>query len=127
VDDICSHAANSIERLELELVVRDFIDVLNDGDGDDISAFLHERVHYRPSPRQVICGRAAVLAMLADVREAFDSMSIRLDTVSVCGQVAVVEQTIELALPGAVAQTVMGFASFGFVGFQIAEWHQVHA
>ena len=127
MDHIHDHAVTGIERLELELLVRDFTTVLNEGQSHDIAAFLHEHVCYRPSRTQLVRGRRSVLAMLEEVRLTFDVMQTSLDAVSVNETVVLVEQTIILALPGSAAQRLMGFASYRFSGLQISDWHQIHA
>jgi len=116
-----------VERLELELIVRDFTASLAEGDSRELAEFLHEEVVYRSSSKHVVRGRGPVLALLRDIRSTFVVMEIRLERVGVDGGVVVAEQSIDLALPGALRQRIMGFASYRFVDRQIIEWRQLHA
>jgi limonene-1,2-epoxide hydrolase len=116
-----------VERLELELIVRDFTASLAEGDSRELAEFLHEEVVYQSSSKHVVRGRGPVLALLRDIRSTFVVMEIRLERVGVDGGVVVAEQSIDLALPGALRQRIMGFASYRFVDRQIIEWRQLHA
>ncbi|MET0885650.1 MAG: nuclear transport factor 2 family protein [Mycetocola sp.] len=116
-----------MERLELELIVRDFTASLNDGVSRDLIGFLHEDVVYKSSSKHVVRGRAHVLALLRDIRSTFAVVEIRLENVGIEGDVVVAEQHVDLALPGALRQRIMGFASYRFIDRQIVEWHQLHA
>ncbi|MFE1665723.1 nuclear transport factor 2 family protein [Microbacterium sp. P02] len=126
--DELSRAANSaIGQLELELIVRDFITVLNEGSPRELHAFLAEDVHYRPSAARTIYGRAAVVAMIEDIRCAFEEWRTFMVDVAVTGDVVLAEQSMSLRLPGGEPHLVMGFASFRLENFRIAAWHQLHA
>ena len=126
--DELSHAANSaIEQLELELIVRDFITVLNEGSTRDLHAFLADDVHYRPSAQCTVYGRSAVVAMIDDIKHTFEEWRTFMVSVAVTGQVVLAEQSMSLRLPGCQPHLVMGFASFRLEHFRIAAWHQTHS
>ncbi|MET0715152.1 MAG: nuclear transport factor 2 family protein [Mycetocola sp.] len=116
-----------MERLELELIVRDFTASLNDGVSRDLIGFLHEDVVYKSSSKHVVRGRADVLALLRDIRSTFAVVEIRLENVGIEGDVVVAEQDVDLAVRGALRRRIIGFASYRFVDRQIAEWHHLHA
>lgn len=43
---------SGIEILERELIVRDFVTILNEGEPHEVLPFLTEDVRFKPSPRQ---------------------------------------------------------------------------
>lgn len=127
MDDTQRMAMAGIHTLERELIVRDFITVVNEGQLCDMQAFLTENVRYQPSARMVVEGREAVTTMLRDLKDAFESWSLSLVHVAVCGDTVLTEQRLDLALPGTRARCLTGFGSFRLVEFPIAAWHQVFA
>ncbi|MET0885735.1 MAG: nuclear transport factor 2 family protein [Mycetocola sp.] len=127
MDEISRAANSAIEQLELELIVRDFITVLNEGSALELHAFLADDIHYRPSAQRTIYGRAAVVAMVEDIKHTFDEWRTFMVSVAVTGDVVLAEQSMSLRLPGCQPHLVMGFASFRIEGFRIAAWHQIHA
>jgi len=126
MDEFYHHAMSGIELLELELIVRDFVTVLNDGAMSDVVAFLTEDVVYRSSAHQTIAGRPAVVSMVQDLRSAFDEWRTSLLTVAVANDVVLAEQAVCLKLAHTERQWVMGFSSFRLDGMRICAWHQVH-
>ncbi|GAA1940894.1 hypothetical protein GCM10009775_35930 [Microbacterium aoyamense] len=127
MDPVHDHALNGIERLELELVVRDFTSLLNSRCFDELTAFLHPDVEYRPSLRATVRGRSAVIALCEEIHHSFDEWCTSLLNVAVTEDVVLAEQALRLRLPGEQERWIMGFASFRMHGFQISAWHQVHA
>lgn len=127
MDEVHRAANAAIEHLELELVVRDFVTVLNEGSSRDLYAFLADDVHYRPSAQCTVYGRAAVVAMIEDIKHVFEEWRTFMVDVAVTGDVVLAEQSMVLRLPGCQPHLVMGFASFRLEKFRIAAWHQIHA
>lgn len=127
MDPLQEQQLTAIERLEYELVVRDFTSLVNDGCFDELDAFLHPEVTYQPAPRQFVAGRRAVVAMLKDMHDSFEECTTTLLDVAVTHDVVLTEQQLRLRLPALPAQSVIGFSSYRLDGFQIAEWHQVLA
>lgn len=126
--DELSHAAHSaIEQLELELIIRDFITVLNDGSSRELHAFLADDVHYRPTADRTVYGRSAVVAMIEDIKETFEEWRTFMVNMAVTGDVVLAEQSLSLRLPGHQPHLIMGFASFRVNSFRITAWHQIHA
>lgn len=117
----------AVEMLELELIVRDFVTILNEGSDAEIHAFLADDVTYKPSARQCVTGRAAVVAMICEIRDSFTEWRTELVNVAVSGPVVLAELATLLALPSKDPQWVMSFASFRLDSFRISTWHQVHA
>lgn len=116
-----------IRRLELELVVRDFVTVLNEGCVRDLVPFLDEDLTYRASANQIVQGMRGVLAMIADINSTFVVRHTTLDWLAVDDSTVLAQQTIALALPGSRTQTVLGFASYRFRGLRVVEWTQTHS
>ena len=117
----------AVEVLELELIVRDFLLVLNEGNDVDLHAFLAEDVSYRPSAYHRVQGRGAVMEMIHEIRSSFAEWRTRLVNIAVSGPVVLAELEIVLALPQKEPQCVMSFASFRVEDMRIAAWHQLHA
>ncbi|WP_106814528.1 nuclear transport factor 2 family protein [Microbacterium timonense] len=119
--------ASGIRRLELELVVRDLITVLNEGCVRDLVPFLDEALIYRASASHTVKGLRAVLAMIADINSTFVVRHTTVDWLAVDDSTVLAQQTIALALRGSPTQTVLGFASYRFRGLQVVEWTQTHS
>lgn len=127
MDDTQRMAMAGIQTLERELIVRDFVTVLNEGQPCDTRAFLTEDVRYQPSVRRVIEGREAVTAMLRDLKDAFETWNLSLVHVAVTGETVLTEQRLDIALPGTRTRCLTGFGSFQLDRFRIAAWHQLFA
>lgn len=127
MDAIGREALTGIQQLERELIVRDFVALLNDRAHTELHPFLAEDVVYRPSASKSVWGRSAVTRMIADLHENFDQWTTDLQSVAVCGDTVLTEQRLRLRLPGTSTVEVMGFASFRLAGAQISAWNQIHA
>ncbi|MCZ4067265.1 MULTISPECIES: nuclear transport factor 2 family protein [Microbacterium] len=127
MDAIGREALTGIHQLERELVVRDFIALLNDRAHAELHPFLAENVVYRPSANKRVWGRPAVTRMIAELHEEFDQWTTHLESLAVCGDTVLTEQRLRLRLPGTSTVEVMGFASFRVAGAQISAWNQIHA
>ena len=127
MDAIGREAHTGIQQLERELIVRDFVALLNDRAHTELYPFLTEDVLYRPSASKSVFGRSAVTRMIADVHDSFDHWTTDLTSVAVCGDMVLTEQRLHLRLPGTSTVEVMGFASFRLEGAQISAWNQIHA
>ena len=127
MDAIGREATTGIQQLERELIVRDFVALLNDRAHVELHPFLADDVVYRPSASKSVWGRNAVTRMIADLHASFDQWTTNLESVAVCGDTVLTEQRLRLRLPGATTVEVMGFASFRLAGTQISAWSQIHA
>lgn len=127
MDEMHGVAMNGIEMLERELIVRDFISLLNTRVTTELVPFLTEEAMYELSPSQMIQGRRAITGMLDDVIDTFEIWHTSLIHVAVTGDVVLAEQCLQMRLPGHEAVRVFGFASFRLEGYRIARWHQSYA
>lgn len=127
MDGLERQALSGIEMLENELMVRDFLAVLNDGPVRDLCAFLTEDVVYRVSPHRTVSGRTAVLALITDIRCTFEEWHISLIDIAVTRDVVLAEHALRLRLPSTETQWMMSFSSFRVVGQRISAWHQLHS
>lgn len=127
MDEVRREALGGIHHLERELIVRDFVSLLNVRAHKELHAFLAEDVTYRPSPHRSVEGRKAVTKMIADLHSSFEEFSTTLVALAVTGDRVLTEQRLRLRTTGTEAVDVMGFASFTLHGFQIVDWNQVHA
>lgn len=127
MDDTRKMALTGIEMLERELVVRDFVTMLNDGEAHELLPFLTEDVTYKPSPHRVVAGAGPVVAMVNELRCTFVEWQVSLISVAVSGDVVLAEQVFTLQLPEHTATRAFGFASFRLDGYRICAWHQVYS
>lgn len=125
MDRIHDHALTGIERLEYELIVRDFVGVLNDGSDDELVAFLHPDVVYRASSTHAVAGRDSVIDLLQQVRVAFEEIQYCILNAAVSGHVVLVEQAIMTKPLRGQALWHLSFASFRIEQFRIAGWTQL--
>lgn len=116
-----------IRMLELELVVRDFIDALNGRRPTGMEELLHPEVVYRPSHRRSAHGRDGVLAVCGEIWRTCEEFGIEITQVAVHHDVVLIEEHLSVTLGTTPPQHLLGFASFRFRGVQIAEWKQIHA
>jgi limonene-1,2-epoxide hydrolase len=126
VDEVERQAMSGIQLLEHELIVRDFVAVLNEGPTTDLCAFLTEDVSYRASTRLTVHGRRDVLAMIHDIRATFDEWQTSIVNIAVTADVVLAEHALRLRLPGTEAQSLMSFSSFRLADARISAWHQLH-
>lgn len=127
MEEIRREALDGIQQIERELIVRDFVAVLNEGRVGELLPFLTEDVTYRPARTRGIVGRREVLDMVAGIRSRFAEWSTALVTVAVSGDTVLTEQVLHLRLPEGDECDVLGFGSFRLEGARICSWHQVHA
>ena len=116
---------SAIALLESELIVRDFIQLVNDGCIDEMSPFLAPDVVYKSSASHGVHGRRAVQAMWEEILATFEWVAIELVEVAVNERLVLAEQQLPLKLPGQRPQQKLGLASFRIRDFQIATWHQL--
>lgn len=119
--------AGSIIALENELLVRDFIDLLNDGAVSELRGFLHPDVQYRASSAPAVSGCDLVLALLQQFLDAFEHVRFRIQTIGLAERIVLVQHLLELQLPGDDRYQLDSFASFELRDYQIVRWQQVHA
>lgn len=117
--------ASAIALLESELIVRDFIHVVNDGCIDEMHPFLAPDVVYKSSASHGVHGRRAVQAMWSEILETFEWVAIELVEVAVNESVVLTEQQLLLKLPRQQPQVILSLASFRIRDFQIVTWHQL--
>jgi len=123
VNDALSHWTSAMEE---ELVVRDFLSNLGNRDATQLEPFLSTDVVYEPSARSRVRGRQNVVRMCQDIFDGFETYAITPMNVAVSGRVVLVEQTLQLGLEGMPVYTLLSFASFEIIDFQIVAWRQLH-
>lgn len=120
-------APSGIERLELELLTRDFVTALNAGDLAGMRSLLHEEVVYRTSPVRVVTGRDEVIEMCREIRDSFREMGTTLNRVAVTDDVVLVDQTLYLVTHAGDELWLMGFGAYRFHDGLIVSWSQIHS
>lgn len=125
MEDIRREALDGIRYIERELIVRDFVALLNAGAAAELLPFLTEDASYHPSRSDGVIGRAPLLRMFDDIRAHFDEWTTELVTVAVIGDTVLTEQVLRLRLPGGSPCEMLGFGSFRLDGARIRSWHQV--
>lgn len=125
MDPALSAAQRGIQRLEYELIVRDFTDVLNEGEPDELHAFMDTNVVLRMAANKAVEGRSAVATLINDVHARFEMFTVIITGLAVTERAVLVEQLLLVKLPETASYSMLGFASFRFRGFQISEWRQL--
>jgi limonene-1,2-epoxide hydrolase len=115
-----------VAELEGELLIRDFIELMNVEDSG-LGEYLSADVVYRPSAGRRISGRGNVMRMLNDIQRSFRTYRISIRNVAACGDVVFVEQILQIAEEEGDTHLLLSFASFRLLDHRIADWHQVHA
>ena len=122
-----SHPSHSgIVALENELLVRDFIDLLNDGAVNEMRTFLHPDVTYRAASADVVVGCDAVLAIVRQFLDAFEHVHFRVQSVGLAERIVLVQHHLHVQLPGENVHRLDSFAKFELDGYRIIHWQQVH-
>lgn len=126
LDESQSRRQRGVVALENELVVRDFIDLFNDGAIDEMRDFLHPDVTYQSASAPPISGCDAVLSAVRQLLEAFEQIHFRVQAVGLSERTVIVQHHLHLQLPGEDVHRVESFAKFDLDAFRIIHWQQVH-
>jgi len=116
----------AVQRLEYELIVRDFTAVVNAGHADEARTFLHPDVVFRAGPKNALVGSENLIKMLNDIRAHFETFTVTITRLAVSDTGVLVEQLLLLKLAGRECCSLPSFSSFRFERFQIAEWRLAH-
>lgn len=127
MDPVEDSALYGLRRLELELVVHDFISALNGRRSAALVEHMHPDIVYRPSHARCAQGRDSVLAVCSGVWAEFDRYDVEVEQLAVRHDIVLVEEGIHVGFENDRQQYLLGFASFRFSGLEIAEWRQIHA
>jgi limonene-1,2-epoxide hydrolase len=120
-------AAQGITRIENELLVRDFLDVLNLRDLHGLDPFLHSDVRFNGSSSSEAVGKPAVLHVCAQVFDNFPVFEVQTLVMTSVDRFVLVEEAVRAAPEdGCNPVVLMGFASFEIVDYQIVNWRQLH-
>ena len=116
-----------ITRLENELLVRDFVEVLTVGDARALEPFLHRDVKFSGMAGACATGKHAVLSVCEQIFAEFPVFTVDVVAIASVDSSVLVEEELRVGLRGGVVtRRLSGFASFGIEDFQILSWHQVH-
>lgn len=126
-DSLTSVADTAIARFERELLVRDFIDLLDIGCVDEMRPFLTDDAVFSTSPHRSVRGCPAVLAAVRDTRADFDAFRVSADCVAVVADTVLAHLRLEVAVRGHAPMEVLSFARFDLRDMQIARWTQIYA
>lgn len=122
-----TQSSQGVVALENELIVRDFIDLLNVGAVDEMRSFLHPQVTYRSAESTTVTGCEAVLQIVRHFVTAFSQLRYDIRAVGLAEHAVLVEHGLQVRLPGEALHQLDAFASFELENFQIRRWQQVHA
>ena len=126
-DEFSDIAFRGISRLENELLVRDFLEVVSYGDVTAFGPFLHREIEYRVGSEPAVLGSRAVLRFCEQFALAFPDFEVRIETMSSVDQTVIVEESVVAATPGGCkGHPIAAFASFRILDYQIVSWHQVY-
>jgi hypothetical protein len=113
---------NSIQMLELELVVRDFIGILLTGRDHELAAFLAEEVIFCSRASTRLAGRQAVLDMIREAREIPQRWHIDVTAASVIDAQVVAGLDLLVLSDAGRPHRLRSSDSFDIDGFRIARW-----
>jgi limonene-1,2-epoxide hydrolase len=120
-------ASLGITRIENELLVRDFLEVLSMRDAAALDPFLHPDVRFNGSSTSQAAGKAAVLHVCEQLFANFPVYEVQAVAMSSVGRVVLVEEAVRVSIDASCnAHWLIGFASFEVVGYQIVSWRQLH-
>lgn len=127
-DDLSDIASRGIARLENEMLVRDFLEVLACGENSSLAPFLHREVRFRIGTEPELVGSRAVLLYCERFAHAFPRLRLRIDALSCDDDTVLVEESVGMGFgERREFATVTAFASFRIRDYQIANWRQVYA
>jgi len=127
MDPLEDNALYGLRRLELELVVHDFVSALNGRRSAGLAEHMHPDIVFRPSHTRCAHGRESVLAVCSEIWGAFERFDVQVEQLAVRHDMVLIEQCVLVAIDDASPQRLLGFASFRFAGLEIVEWRQIHA
>lgn len=127
VDPLHEIAYGGIARMEHELLVRDFLELMSVKECGALEPFLRDDVRYSASTGSQLVGRPAVVEMCREIIDTFAVFGVDLVRISSVDNAVLVEERVLVAIePGGEPQHLMGFAVFEIVDMQIAVWRQLH-
>jgi len=123
-DETRNSTFRGIARLENELLVRDFIEVMNGRDVSALTPFLHREVQYQGRDGQAVLGSRAVLALFARFVQRFPEFEVRIHTINCVEQAVLVDETLRASTSSGRSATP-AFAAFLIKDYQIIGWNQL--
>ncbi len=126
--DSLSHVAGpAIVQLEHELMIRDFLDLLDGGCWQELRAFLHDDVAFVTAPGHRLEGRERVLRAVREIHEEFSRFDVDVRELGFGRELVFAELQLTLGLPAEPPIGILSFAKFRIADMQIIEWTQTYA
>lgn len=126
-ESLSRDAGHAILRLEYELLVRDFLDLLDEGCWRELRAFLHDDVRFVTSPHRRVEGRERVVSAVAEIREAFEIFDVRVIEMGFGSGSVFAQLQLSIGRSDDQRVEVLSFARFQMRDMQIVEWTQTYA
>lgn len=125
-DNIEDLALDGIRRFEVELMIRDFIDVLPTGDPNAMLPFLHHNMELAWGRHHPVIGARKVLRLLEDLSCRLGSPHVDISAIAGDGPTVLVEHSMYFgAATPSDRDTLHCFSAFRTQDLQIVQWHQV--
>ncbi|WP_314146032.1 nuclear transport factor 2 family protein [uncultured Leifsonia sp.] len=125
-DEFGDLAAQGITRIENELLIRDFLEVMSLRDAQAMDPFLHPEVRFT-GPSSEVEGKTAVLDLCRELFDTLSTFEVKAVVMSSVEQFVLVEEVVWVSFDAACrAHSLMGFASFEIVNYQVINWRQLH-
>lgn len=125
MDPMPKNPLTAIERLEQELIVRDFIAAVNGGLRSDDELLLHPLVTYRGSSVTALQGRRSVAEMCSNLREALQGFRFDIVRLVSSDMAVLVEEQVRFTSGDGQVVEVPGFASFQIEDSMIRTWRRL--
>lgn len=126
-DSLSRLAGPAIVHLEHELIVRDFLDLLDGRCWSELRPFLHDDVVLVTAPGRSIDGREKVLRAVREIRHGFARFDVALEDLGFGPATVFAHLRLSLQLPTGEGASVQSFAKFRLRDMQIVEWTQSYA
>jgi limonene-1,2-epoxide hydrolase len=119
-------AHQGITRMENELLVRDFMEMVSLGEPTALEPFLHRDVKFSGSAGAQAVGKGSVIRLCQLFTQAFFAFELKVVTIASVGDTVLVEQTAHVRVDEQCHRhALMGFAALDVVDFQIVSWRQL--
>lgn len=117
----------AIVQWEHELMIRDFLELLDAGCWQELCAFVHDDVAFITAPGHRLEGRARVLRAVQEIHDEFRRFDVAVVELGFARDLVFAQLQLTLCLPAQQPVGILSFAKFRITDLQIIEWTQTYA